>query len=72
MAYVRLQRLNEVRRQLASTDRRASRIVDVAGDCGFDHLGHFGVAYKSMFGSTPSETRLMVRYLDSRVGSAGL
>jgi len=57
IAYLKVQRLNRVKRMLQAPDFRRSRILDLAGDCGFWHLGHFGAAYKSMFGVTPSQTR---------------
>ncbi len=57
IAYLKVQRLNRVKRMLEAPDFRRSRILDLAGDCGFWHLGHFGSAYKSMFGVTPSQTR---------------
>jgi len=54
---MRLVRLNRARRELAA--RPATRcIADVAEPLGFEHLGRFANAYKSLFGVVPShETR---------------
>jgi AraC-like DNA-binding protein len=55
MGFFRLQRLNAVRRVLlARTVRR--RVIDVAVDYGFWHQGHFGTAYRQLFGETPAQT----------------
>ncbi len=55
MRYFKIQRLNFAHRRLQRADS-ASRIFDVAADCGFWHLGHFGVDYKAFFGTTPRMT----------------
>lgn len=55
MGFFRLQRLNAVRQALlARTPRR--RVIDVAIDYGFWHQGHFGAAYRQLFGETPAQT----------------
>ncbi len=56
IAYLKAQRLNGVRRTLLSTARRNARIIDIAMDWGFDHMGHFAADYRTMFGERPSET----------------
>lgn len=56
MAYLRAQRLNRVREVLLDTTRENTRIIDVAGEWGFWHMGHFANAYATMFGETPSTT----------------
>ena len=56
MAYLRAQRLNRVRDVLLDPTRRSTRIIDVAGEWGFWHMGHFTSAYAAMFGETPSRT----------------
>jgi AraC-like DNA-binding protein len=53
--YFKIQRLNAAHRKLRSVDSDA-RIFDVAADCGFWHLGHFGADYKALFGTTPKMT----------------
>ena len=58
VSYFRVLRLWEARRRILDARQLQMRITDIAADCGFTHLGHFGVAYKMLFGETPSETRL--------------
>jgi AraC-like DNA-binding protein len=55
MRYFKIQRLNVAHRRLQSAGSGA-RIFDIAADCGFWHLGHFGVDYKAFFGTTPRMT----------------
>ncbi len=55
MKYFKIQRLNAAHRKLKAGGSVA-RIFDVAADCGFWHLGHFGVDYKRFFGTTPAMT----------------
>lgn len=55
MGFFRLQRLNAVRAALlVHTTRR--RVIDIAVDYGFWHQGHFGTAYRQLFGETPART----------------
>lgn len=63
MRYFKIQRLNVAHRRLQSAGSSA-RIFDIAADCGFWHLGHFGVDYKAFFGTTPRMTprRSMIEY----------
>lgn len=56
MAYLRARRLGHVRSVLETKPPAKTRIIDVAVDWGFSHMGHFAAAYRSMFGETPSET----------------
>ncbi|HTJ25086.1 MAG TPA: helix-turn-helix domain-containing protein [Candidatus Limnocylindria bacterium] len=56
MAYFKLQRLNAVRRALKHADPRNSRVLDIAADYGFFHMGHFAVDYRQLFGVLPSQT----------------
>jgi AraC-like DNA-binding protein len=55
MAYYKLQRLNAVRRALRSADARTRRVLDVAAEFGFYHMGHFAADFRSLFGKLPSE-----------------
>jgi AraC-like DNA-binding protein len=55
MKYFKIQRLNIAHRRLQSAEPGA-RVFDIAADCGFWHLGHFGVDYKAFFGTTPRTT----------------
>lgn len=56
-SYLRMVRLNAVRRELRNTGPNPT-IGDVAARWGFWHMGHFGHDYKALFGETPSHTRL--------------
>lgn len=56
MAYLKAQRLNAVHRALGVADRTRTRIIDVAANWGFWHMGHFTADYRMMFGETPSQT----------------
>ncbi|MBV8489602.1 MAG: helix-turn-helix domain-containing protein [Candidatus Eremiobacteraeota bacterium] len=56
MAYLKRQRLNAVRRALVEADPTSTRIIDVAANWGFWHMGHFTADYRALFGETPSET----------------
>jgi AraC family transcriptional regulator, ethanolamine operon transcriptional activator len=55
-SYLRLVRLNAVRRELRNADA-GQTIGDVAARWGFWHMGHFSQDYKALFGETPSTTR---------------
>lgn len=56
MTYLRARRLMHVRRTLENAKCEKVRIIDVAADWGFFHMGHFASAYRAMFGETPSQT----------------
>lgn len=56
MAYLKAQRLNAVHRELCEADHAKTRIIDVATNWGFWHMGHFAADYRAMFGETPSQT----------------
>ncbi|MBD8875803.1 AraC family transcriptional regulator [Labrenzia polysiphoniae] len=56
VAYLRMCRLNHVRRMLAASDPETTTITRVAMRFGFLHLGRFAGDYKRVFGETPSET----------------
>jgi AraC-like DNA-binding protein len=54
MTWLRDLRLDAARRKLLErTDRN---VTDVAGDCGFGHLGRFSAYYQRRFGELPRET----------------
>jgi AraC family transcriptional regulator, ethanolamine operon transcriptional activator len=61
MAYLKAQRLNGVRKTLMTTSQRQVRIIDIAMDWGFEHMGHFAADYRAMFGERPSETARVPR-----------
>ena len=48
--------MNAVRRALASSDPRQTRVADIAMHYGFWELGRFAGAYRAMFGELPSAT----------------
>ncbi len=58
-SYLRMVRLNAVRRELRDADA-SQTIGDVAARWGFWHMGHFSHDYKALFGETPSHTRTAV------------
>jgi AraC-like DNA-binding protein len=58
MDYLKRLRLNGVHRALQRRRHDAIRIIDVATDWGFWHMGHFTTDYRMMFGETPSQTLL--------------
>ncbi|MCP4765626.1 MAG: AraC family transcriptional regulator [Gammaproteobacteria bacterium] len=55
--YLLLHRMNNVRKQLRAANPKASRIVDVARQNGFWHMGAFSSDYRNLFAELPSETR---------------
>ena len=56
IAYLKRRRLTGVHRALQKADSTNTRIIDVATNWGFWHMGHFTSDYRAMFGETPSET----------------
>jgi AraC family transcriptional regulator, ethanolamine operon transcriptional activator len=56
MAYLKIQRLNGVRRTLRDSDSEITTVMQVAHQWGFWSAGHFSKDYKEMFGELPSET----------------
>ncbi len=56
MAYIKIQRLNGVRRTLKNADPKTTTVMQVAYQWGFWSAGHFTRDYKEMFGELPSET----------------
>lgn len=54
--YLKRLRLTQVRRALLRADRSSTRVVNVAMDWGFWHMGHFSRDYRAMFGESPSQT----------------
>lgn len=57
IAYIRLRRLDAVRRTLASPHGRGQSIARIAIDHGFRHLGRFAATYRKQFGELPSRMR---------------
>jgi AraC-like DNA-binding protein len=58
MDYLKRLRLDGVHRALGRADKSSTRIIDVATEWGFWHMGHFTSNYHAMFGETPSQTLL--------------
>jgi AraC family transcriptional regulator, ethanolamine operon transcriptional activator len=58
MDYLKKLRLSEVHRTLLRADPLRTRIIGVATDWGFWHMGHFARDYRAMFGESPSRTLL--------------
>ena len=56
MRYLRLVRLNGVRRELMSSAKKQTRIMDAALNWGFVELGRFSGEYRRLFHELPSET----------------
>lgn len=56
IAYLKRHRLSGVRRDLRRANRKHTRIIDVALDWGFTHMGHFAADYQEMFAERPSQT----------------
>lgn len=54
--YVKLARLEAVRRELLDTSSKRS-IEEVASDWGFANRGHFATQYRKIYGELPSRTR---------------
>ena len=53
-SYIRLRALHEVHRILHSEESRTMSVSRVARSHGFQGLGHFAAAYRSLFGELPS------------------
>lgn len=60
VTYLKIRRLSAVHRRLQERDL-SLRIIDIAADFGFWHMGHFSSDYKRMFGKTASETVVNAR-----------
>ena len=54
--YLQLRRMHQVRQALSIADAKAKTVTAIATDYGFWELGRFSVAYKKLFGESPSAT----------------
>ena len=61
--YLTLRRMHQVRHALLCAEVTKTTVTRVAMDHGFYELGHFSVAYRSLFRESPSET---LRRFESR------
>jgi len=55
-AYLRVQRLNNVHKELFTSSPVGTKVADVAHRRGFWHMGQFAADYKRLFAELPSET----------------
>ena len=61
MDYLKVKRLNGVRRSLKTCDPHLVTISGIAARWGFWSMGHFARDYKQLFGESPSETLKKLR-----------
>jgi AraC-like DNA-binding protein len=54
--YLWIRRMNLARRALALADATMTTVTGIANDYGFGELGRFAVAYRKLFGESPSAT----------------
>jgi AraC family ethanolamine operon transcriptional activator len=54
--YLRLERLNRVKRALAESDPRIASVGDIAAEYGFWESGRFAALYRATFGEGPRDT----------------
>jgi AraC-like DNA-binding protein len=54
--YLWLRRMHQARRALAVTEAAVTNVTQIATDHGFWELGRFSVAYRKLFGESPSTT----------------
>jgi AraC-like DNA-binding protein len=54
--YLTLRRMHLARRALLNTEFSKKTVTSIVTDHGFWELGRFSVAYRALFGETPSET----------------
>jgi AraC-like DNA-binding protein len=54
--YLRLRRMNLVRRALSLAAPETNTVTTIANDHGFAELGRFAVAYRKLYGESPSAT----------------
>lgn len=56
--YITRIRLHRIRSDLLTTDRANATIADISNRWGISELGRMSARYRSLFGETPSQTRL--------------
>ena len=55
-AFLKMHRLNSVRRELRAGDPNVVKVADIANRWGFWHLGQFAADYRTQFDELPSQT----------------
>jgi AraC-like DNA-binding protein len=58
--FIRLRRLNEIRRALLRPDR-GDTVTEVALEHGVSHFGRFATSYRALFGESPRQTLAAAR-----------
>ena len=54
--YLSMRRMNLARRALRNAEAQRTTVTEIASDYGFWELGRFSVAFRSLFGESPSTT----------------
>ena len=57
--YLTLRRMHLARRALLGADPSKATVTQIATDYGFWELGRFSVAYRALFGESPSDSLRM-------------
>jgi AraC-like DNA-binding protein len=55
LKFLHTERFEQVRRKLLRAPPGAN-VMQIASDCGFNHVGRFALTYRSRYGESPSET----------------
>jgi len=63
--FLRLQRLNRLRRALADAEPGTTTITEAATEYGFSELGRMASEFQQMFGQTPSSTLAETKFANS-------
>ena len=56
LEYLRRVRLDNAHRDLLAADPSVDTVTAIAGRWGFSHAGRFSIAYRQVFGTSPSRT----------------
>ena len=69
LEYLQGARLDQARRKLARAPPSVN-VTEIAGECGFNHLGRFAIAYRDRYAESPSDTLRRSRIPASAQSSA--